>query len=638
MKKLTTIEGIINISPKGKGYFRSKDSDTVVEIEHNFLKTACNGDSVSVFIFPKKNDSVLQGEVIKIIHRSKVGFAGVLEKNGDTFILVPSDIRMYSNIVIPKNKLNRAKVGDKVFGIITTWSDMKTPPLGEISRILGKPNENNAEMEAIALEKGFDSSFPKEVTKEAEKVYHSGIKDADIKNRRDFRKATIFTIDPKDAKDFDDAISFSKISDNCFEVGIHIADVSHYLSRGGAIDKEARKRGTSVYLVDRTIPMLPPQLSNDLCSLKPKVDRLAFSVVFKLNKDGQVLDKWFGRTIINSKRRFTYEEVDKILSEKKGPFSEELVTLDKLAKKLAKRRMDKGAIVIEQDVVKFNLDKNGYPLSITVEERGQSSKVIEEFMLLANRLVAETISDKKRQKKFGVFLYRIHDLPDKEKVSDLKYFLKKIGFNINLDKGNLSAKEVNSLMKKLEKHPLKNSIGNMIIRTMAKAVYSTKNIGHFGLGFKFYTHFTSPIRRYPDITVHRLLQEYLEKRKIDKKYWLDYEKISMESSLREKEAVEAERSSIKYKQVEYMSDKIGQNFEGTITGVTDWGLFVEEKNTRCEGLVSIRDLGNDYFIFDKKGMSIVGKKKKQKYTIGDKIKFRVKEVNLNKKTIDYELR
>ncbi len=637
MKKLNTIEGVINISPKGKGYFRPKDSDVVVEIEHNFLKTACNGDIVSVFIFPKKKYDTPQGEVIKIIRRSKVGFAGVLEKKGDTFMLVPSDFRMYSNIIIPKNKLNGAKTGDKVFGLITSWPDMQTPPLGEINKILGKPNENDAEMEAIALEKGFDSVFPKEVMKEADKIYHSGITDKDIKNRRDFRKTNTFTIDPKDAKDFDDAISFSKISDNCFEVGVHIADVSHYLSRGGAIDKEARKRGTSVYLVDRTIPMLPPQLSNDLCSLKPKVDRLAFSVVFKLNKDGQVLDKWFGRSIINSKKRFVYEDVDKILKNKNGPFSEELIILDKLSKKLAKKRMDKGAIVIEQDVVKFNLDKNGYPLSITVEERGQASKVIEEFMLLANRLVAETISDKKRQKKFGVFLYRIHDLPDKEKVSDLKYFLKKIGFKINLDKNNLSAKEVNSLMKKLEKHPLKNSIGNMIIRTMAKAVYSTKNIGHFGLGFRFYTHFTSPIRRYPDITVHRLLQEYLEKKRIDKKHWADYEKISMESSLREKEAIEAERGSIKYKQVEYMSDKIGQKFEGTITGVTDWGLFVEEENTRCEGLISIRDLGNDYFVFDKKGMSVVGKKKKQKYTIGDKIKFRVKEVNLNKKTIDYEL-
>ncbi|HOO48029.1 MAG TPA: RNB domain-containing ribonuclease, partial [Candidatus Paceibacterota bacterium] len=462
MKKESNIEGIINISPKGKGAVRVKGTDISVEIEHNFLKTACQGDTVSVFIFPHKKDEALRGEVTKIIRRSKVGFAGVLEKEGETYLLIPSDPKMYSNIIIPKDKLAGAKTGQKVFALITDWTNMQTPPIGEINKILGKPRENNAEMEAIALEKGFNATFPKEVVKEAEKITQNGIQEKDIKNRRDFRQTTTFTVDPVDAKDFDDAISFSKISDNLFEVGIHIADVSHYLKNGSLLDKEAKKRGTSVYLVDRTIPMLPEELSNDLCSLKPEVDRLTFSAVFLIDRNGIVHKKWFGRTVINSNKRFSYEDAEKIINNKKGSYFYELKTLNQIAQKLLKKRIEKGAIIIEQDEVRFKLDENGYPLSVSIKERGQSNKMIEEFMLLANRQVAETISDKNKQKDFGVFLYRIHDLPNKEKIDDLKYFLKKIGYKINTKGENISAEEINNLMRQLDGHPLQNTIGNMV--------------------------------------------------------------------------------------------------------------------------------------------------------------------------------
>ena len=630
------IEGIITISHKGMGTVRIKGSDDVIEIDHSFLHTACHQDTVKILLHPKRSGSNQTGEVSEILRRSIKGYSGILEKENDTYFLIPSDLRMYADIVIPQNKLEGAKIGQKIFVVITEWKDAKKAPIGRVEKVLGMPMEHNAEMEAIALEKGFSALFPHDVENEAKEIAKKGITEVDFKNRRDMRADTTFTIDPIDAKDFDDAISFKKLLNGHYEVGIHIADVSHYVRINSILDKEAQSRGTSVYLVDRTIPMLPEELSNGLCSLNEKVDRLTFSAVFEIDQNGKTYNEWFGETIINSDKRFTYENAQKILDDKKGEFYWELSMLNSIAKKLLKKRFDEGAIMLEQDEVKFKLDDKGVPISVYTKARGDTNKLVEEFMLLANRRVAEYMSKKKKGVQ-GVFLYRIHDLPNKDKMQDLATFLKRLGYHLKLKDGIIPSEEINALIGKLEHNPLRDTVHTAIIRTMAKAIYSTKNIGHYGLGFKFYTHFTSPIRRYPDVIVHRLLKEFLANKAIPKEKWYEYEHMSQEASSQEKEAAEAERASIKYKQVEYMSKRVGQTYDGIITGVTEWGLYIEEKETKCEGMVKMRDMKSDYYIFDKKFMSIKGQKTHKRYTLGDKLKFKVKGADMNKKTIDYEL-
>jgi ribonuclease R len=632
--KSNKLEGVISISSKGTGYValgEEKNKGQDPEVDYKHLNTALHGDTVEILLHPKGGGRQT-AEVIKIIKRAKMRFAGLLEMENGMYFLKPDDHKMYTDILIHSDSLNGAKIGQKIFGEITSWTDHKKAPIGKVIKILGKAGDNNVEMHSIALEKGFDAELPNKVEAEAKKIREHGITEKDLEGRRDFRKVLTFTIDPADAKDFDDAISFKEVGKDEYEVGIHIADVSNYVKIGSELDREARERGTSVYLVDRTIPMLPEVLSNDLCSLVPNKDRLTMSAVFVIDKNAQVKSEWYGRTVIHSQKRFTYEEAETSIKKAGTPLHKELATLNDLAKKLTKQRFAEGAISLEQTEVKFVLDKDGIPLKVIQKERGDSNKLIEEFMLLANKKVAKAISGKDR-----VSIYRVHDLPGRDKMADLAFFLRSLGHKVTLRDGIIPSHEINKLLEGLAGKPEADTVYRAVIRSMSKAIYSTKNIGHYGLAFDYYTHFTSPIRRYPDIMVHRLLLDFLNKKKVEHNQLKTFEDMARTASEQEKRASDAERASIKYKQVEYMSKRIGKVFDGVISGITEWGMYVEELETKCEGMVRVRDMGDDYFVYNEKKLELVGQKKKKKYRLGDKVRIKVKNVDLEKKTIDYLL-
>lgn len=618
MKNKKLIKGVISISSKGNGYVED------IEIEGNNLKNSWNGDTVLV-----KTTKKGKGKVEKILERKHREVVGMVVEDSNRTYVMPDNRRIRKQINIDKGENNK-----KVIVKIKTWGTEFEHPTGEVIKVLGNKGDHEVEMESILFDKGFDSSFPESVEKEAHNISgkEKPIPKEEISNRKDFRNITTFTIDPVDAKDFDDALSFRKLENGHIELGVHIADVSHYVVENSELDKVARERGFSVYLVDRTIPMLPETLSNDLCSLNPNEEKLAFSAVFELDSNGKVHSRWFGKTVIESDKRFTYEEAQKSINES-GLFSEELNILNDIAKKIRKQREKEGAIDFETDEVRFELDKDFKPVRVYRKEHLDTHKLIEEYMLLANREVGKFMSDAHKGNRG--FIYRIHPEPDKEKLSQLGIFLRALGYEFNLEKQNLTSKDIAAILKKIEGKAEESLIKTAAVRSMAKALYSTKNIGHFGLSFQYYTHFTSPIRRYPDLIVHRILWNHLNGKHIKSDEFAKLTKIAEETSSKEVSAAEAERESIKLKQVEYMSEHIGESFEGIVSGVTEWGMYIEEKNTKAEGMVKIKDLGDDYFELDPKTYSIVGKRTKKKFSLGDKISFKVIGADLDRKNLDF---
>lgn len=637
------LRGIIKITAKPMGFLMvdgvKGDSDIVIFEES--LNCALDKDEVEVEIIGKDRDKQ-KGKITKIIKRNKTKFVGTIKKSGDRVFFKPDDWKFYKDVdIYPNNESGRVfefpkdvEEDTKALVEISDWTNSNLNPKGKILEIIGKKGENETEMQSILLDKGIVYNFPKEVEKEAEEVSRTAL---DTEDRRDFRGITTFTIDPKDAKDFDDALSYEEIGENKIRVGVHIADVSYFVRPGTALDKEALERSFSTYLVDRTIPMLPEILSNGLCSLNPNVDRFAFGAVFDIEKStGKILERWFGKTIINSDKRFSYEEAQEVLSNNSGVFAKELFELNRIANIYRAENKKNGAIEFETDEVKFELDEKGKPIRIYKKPRLDTMKMIEEWMLLANREVAKFISDKVKVRG-GASIYRIHNFPKMERIEELAIFIRALGHELPIKNGTVTAKDINKLLTQIEGHPSESLIKTATIRSMAKAVYSTKNIGHFGLAFEYYTHFTSPIRRYPDLMIHRILEKHLKNQPISKDEFAKFEKISKEASEKEVIVAEAERESIKYKQVEFMQDKIGIEFDAVISGVSEWGMYVENPENKVEGMVRLKDIGGDFYELDQKNYAVVGQRTKKKYSLGDSVRVRLTSADLDRKTLDFKL-
>lgn len=631
----TFIEGTVDMTNDGSAFIVTDDEfENDIYVAPRKLRTALNGDRVRVYVYAKSKGKNKEGEVIEILQRAKMEFTGIVKLSERYAFFIPDDRKMMHDIYIPINELNGAKNGIKAVAEITDWPADAKNPIGRIKHILGAQGENDTEMNAILAEYGFPLSFPGQVEKDATAIPEA-ISTEEIASRRDFRDVTTFTIDPFDAKDFDDALSFLMLPNGNYEVGIHIADVSHYIKPDSPLDKEAEDRGTSVYLVDRVIPMLPERLSNGLCSLRPKEDKLCFSAVFELDEHANVQHEWFGKTIIHSDRRFTYEEVQEVIETGSGDFEAEIKKLNALAYKLRERKFKNGAISFETTEVKFKLDEQGKPLGVYVKERKDAHKLVEDFMLLANRKVAEYVSKMGRGKRKYTFVYRVHDSPKPDSLANFAQFASRFGYKINTKSDKEIAKSLNYLMADVEGKKEQDVLTQLAIRSMAKAIYTTKSSSHYGLAFDHYTHFTSPIRRYPDVMVHRLLFHYLNGGQSANAE--HYEKECQHASQMEKRAADAERASVKYKQAEFLKDQIGRTYDGVISGVTEWGMYVEIIENRCEGMIRLREIADDFYTLDEKNYAIIGQRKKKIYQLGDAVRIRVKNVDLTKKQIDFSL-